>query len=234
MKKIIIFLMIFSSGIFAIDLLNDQKACENGDLKACATLGLLYYSNDNEKALKYLQIACDGDIYESCGILGTMYNVAKGVKQDYDKAFKYINKACMGGDQGACLDLGDMYASGNGVKQDYVKAKDIFERICEKKVDDFYKNTACTRLATFYNEGLGVKMDKQKAIVINRKTCDRGGLSSIRACFKYAVYNYDLGEKQKAVEYFKKACEIDNIDKMHDHTLIKIRQIACDNYNVLK
>ena len=47
-----------------------QKACDQGILPSCASLGSLYQdAGDSGKARKYFQKACDGGVAEACGLL---------------------------------------------------------------------------------------------------------------------------------------------------------------------
>jgi hypothetical protein len=47
-----------------------QKACDQGILPSCASLGTLYQdAGDGSNARKYFQKACDGGVAEACGLL---------------------------------------------------------------------------------------------------------------------------------------------------------------------
>ena len=49
---------------------------------------------DDFKALKFYQKACDLNDGSGCSNLGSMYEEGKGVKQDDLKALKFYQKAC--------------------------------------------------------------------------------------------------------------------------------------------
>ena len=49
---------------------------------------------DDLKALKFSQKACDLNDGGGCSFLGLMYKEGKGVKQDDFKALKFFQKAC--------------------------------------------------------------------------------------------------------------------------------------------
>ena len=49
---------------------------------------------DDFKALKFFQKACDLNSGGGCSNLGVMYKKGKGVKQDDLKALKFFQKAC--------------------------------------------------------------------------------------------------------------------------------------------
>ena len=153
MKKIILALAFLSYFMFAEEVkeLTDEqintlvKVCEsgkdftneNGTVKyeeACATLGMIYENipvlgdlgvkQDLAKAFKFYKKACDGNDYEACSNLGTLYSEGQGegVKQDSKKAIKLYTKACDGGYAAGCSNLGVMYSRGQGVEKDFVKA----------------------------------------------------------------------------------------------------------------
>jgi len=46
-----------------------------------------------------LKKACDKGDIKICGTIGVLYELSKGVKQDYFKAKEYYSKACDGGDE---------------------------------------------------------------------------------------------------------------------------------------
>ena len=63
----------------------------------CSNLGLSYekgkgVKQDDFKALKFFQKACDLNLGVSCSQLGLMYEKGKGVKQDNFKALKFYLK----------------------------------------------------------------------------------------------------------------------------------------------
>ena len=65
----------------------------------CALLGFMYergkgVKQDDFKALKFYQKACDLNFSGGCSNLGLMYEKGKGVKQDDLKALKFYQKAC--------------------------------------------------------------------------------------------------------------------------------------------
>jgi TPR repeat protein len=78
-----------------------------------------------------LKKACDGGIAVGCFNLGTLYDFAQGVKQDYSKAFEYYKKACDGGEVAGCTILGYSYDNGRGVKQNKSTAKEFYGKACD-------------------------------------------------------------------------------------------------------
>jgi len=99
--------------------------CKTG--AECVDLGFKYITGkdvkqDDFKAVKFFQKACDLNFRGGCSFLGLMYGKGKGVKQDDFKAVKFYQKACDLNDGSGCSNLGLMYEKGKGVKQDDFKA----------------------------------------------------------------------------------------------------------------
>ncbi|WP_162983264.1 tetratricopeptide repeat protein, partial [Helicobacter mehlei] len=68
------------------------------------------------------------DAYNS---LGLMYNIGKGVEQDYSKALQYYQKAAEMGNAFSYYNLGVMYKKGYGVGQDKEMADQYFKKACD-------------------------------------------------------------------------------------------------------
>ena len=71
--------------------------CKTG--AECAYLGFKYVigkdvKQDDFKALKFYQKACDLNYGSGCFNLGVMYEKGKGVRKSNPKALKYYGKAC--------------------------------------------------------------------------------------------------------------------------------------------
>ena len=95
--------------------------CKTG--AECVELGFKYITGkgikqDDFKAFKFFQKACDLNDGSGCSNLGLMYKKGKGVKQDDFKAVKFYQKACGLNAGSGCSNLGFMYKEGKGVKQD--------------------------------------------------------------------------------------------------------------------
>ena len=118
-----------------------EKACENGQVNACKTLGELYLTGKGlevnySKANYYVGKACDADDFEACAVLGTMHARAMGVRRNLDRAKELFTKSCDGQNGYGCLLLGKMYNSGFGVKLDPTKALNLFEKSCSLGLED--------------------------------------------------------------------------------------------------
>jgi len=100
MKKIVITvacgMVLFAAGD-NIEVL--QKACDSGNAKSCAAVGLLYekgqgLEQDYKKASELYSKACDMRDANACEALGLLYNDGKGIKQNHKKASELFSKAC--------------------------------------------------------------------------------------------------------------------------------------------
>ena len=109
MKKIILIIGLLFSMVAAKDI--DPKEletnCNNGDMKACSSLGNLYdkgkgVEQNYQKAFQLYQKACDGEYLEGCINLGVLYYKGNGVEQNYQIAAQLCQKACDGGNSEMC------------------------------------------------------------------------------------------------------------------------------------
>ncbi len=94
-----------------------KASCDNGNAKACVTLGNLYASKpknrvNNLMASTFYESACaSGAERFGCWYAG-LYKLSQeeGVVQDIDLGLKYLNKACyLGQNSFACYDLANYY-----------------------------------------------------------------------------------------------------------------------------
>ena len=114
-----------------------EKAIALGDNGGYAHLGNVYYElQDYYNTKKYYEIACNkgnGDSYQSepCFNLGLMYDLGKGVQQDYHKSYELYKKACDLKSGVACNSLGFLYGNGLGVRQNLSTAKQYYGKACD-------------------------------------------------------------------------------------------------------
>lgn len=198
----------------------DKKACytlfEKGDIKglqgicdskvglACMFVGLEFHLQENiAQAKVWFKKGCDYNEPNSCGMLGVFYLGEK----NYTQAFTFFTKACNGGERMACNNLGAFYEKGWGVERSGEKALGLFVKACEKGV-----GFGCGNAGRFYHFGkAGVKKDFIKARSYYTKAC---GLDVAEACYLVGGM-YENGEggakdEAKALDMYKKACELDN------------------------
>jgi len=87
---------------------NAQKACSLGIVKACFSIGNLYYKGkvsgtiDMPKAIKYLDKACIKNHSVSCAYLGWIYKHGEGVAADIAQSTVFLKKSCSLGYNKAC------------------------------------------------------------------------------------------------------------------------------------
>ena len=87
-----------------------------------------------------------------------MYNMERGVPQDYAEAVKWYRKAAEQGLQIAQTNLGVMYGQGHGVPQDYAEAVKWYRKAAEQ-------GNALGQhvLGVMYDQGRGVPQDYVQA-----------------------------------------------------------------------
>lgn len=113
-----------------------SKACDSGELRACAKMAIAYYEGngvekDFTKAAGLFQRLCDQGLMSGCAMLGALYAEGKGVAQDTSRAISLITKACDGNEFDACAVLGSMYFNGTGVGKDLKRASAYFTKACD-------------------------------------------------------------------------------------------------------
>jgi len=104
-----------------------RLAAEQGDAKAQAYLGWMYFKRlDNKEAVYWFRLAAEqGDPLGQSG-LGVMFRRGIGVLQDNKEAAKWFRLAAEQGNAAAQSSLGVLYYSGTGVLQDYKEAAKWF------------------------------------------------------------------------------------------------------------
>ena len=104
-------------------------------------LGMDYYhAGKYGPAVIYHYKACILGSASGCNHAGYMYDMGKGVMQDYTIASKYFTLACNGGNSMGCSNLGSLYEWGQGVKQSDEKAKYYYEKSCKLKNSEGCRN----------------------------------------------------------------------------------------------
>lgn len=172
-----------------------------------ATVSALLFANDQltQEQIMQAQKMCESGNMRSCAAIGEVYQFGLyGIKLDFIKAMKFHKKACGGKIFNSCFNLGAMHENGQGVEQDYKIAVLLYEEAC----DGGYA-LGCSNIGTMYYDGRGVKKDIEKGAIYFKRGCDIGNFVS---CYNFAVYNYDKGDKSKAKEYTKKACDLGKDD----------------------
>ena len=115
-------------------------------------------------------------------------------------------QSCTGGNLEACCEVGDNYRFAHGVEMDDKKAARYYKMACD---GNYY--VGCEKLAGYY-DGEDKEEEKESARLY-KLACDNGTNMS---CFS-AGLNYRSGtgvkkDLSKAIEYFKKDIEINQLD----------------------
>ena len=107
-----------------------EKACDDGDMKGCASLGLAYEHGlgvkaSSIKAKKYYEKACSNDYMFACLSLVRLEMYKALHSKDYSAVIKLKARACEGGIGEACHELGSYYED-----VDKTKALEYYEKGC--------------------------------------------------------------------------------------------------------
>ena len=113
-----------------------------------------YGRGDYATAYKiWLPLAEQGHV-NAQGTLGFLYDMGRGVKQDFGEAVKWYREAAEQGNAEAQYNLGNNYRNGQGVPQDYTEAIKWLRKAAEQGYPEAYNN-----LGIMYVFGLGVPKD---------------------------------------------------------------------------
>ena len=145
--------------------------------------GRAYLQGDYQTAaILYRPMAEHGDA-EAPLILGSMYDVGRGVRQDYGEAFKWYRLAAEHGNARAQWKLGAMYDIGLGVSQDNMEAMKWW-RLAAEQGDAF----AQLNLGAKYDHGRGVPKDLKEAVKWYRLSAEQGNaFAQEKLAWKYLL-----------------------------------------------
>jgi len=111
--------------------------------------GLEAYKQGNYKiAAEHFKKVCDRGFAGGCYNLGILYDMGKGVQQNYSKAAELYTKA---------------------LQQNYSKAAELFKKACDGGIAK-----GCYNLSILYHNGQGVSMNKSKAFKYLMKAVKQG------------------------------------------------------------
>jgi len=144
-------------------------------------------------------------------------NFAKGMhaynNHDYITAAELFKKACDSGYAAGCNNLGVLYESGQGVSQNYSMAVKLFEKACEKSVN----NGVCYKFVGLFNimytTNIGTKQDYSFDAKIFKEYCNSNNNEKIAiGCNNLGLLYADgKGVKKNyftASMLYQKACNI--------------------------
>lgn len=189
--------------------------CEQGKLEECNKLGNLYntgmgVSQDMDKAIQFLGIACNGNISYACTNLGIKYRVDFfGVEKDNAKAVEYFLKAVKLYEKAcdsrygsmSCLKVVNICNIDNKIKESYIDLATSYVKSCAN--GDMKQ---CFKLGRWYDEGIGVERNTSKAMELYEKSCD-GKVA--RGCNE-AAKKYNSKDKAKSFSLFFKSSEMND------------------------
>lgn len=111
-----------------------------------------------------------------------------------------LNILSESGDDYASLDLGNRYYHGIGVKQNPQKGMKYLNDLAKKGLPEAY-----IVLGNIYCKGEGVEKNVDKGVAYYEKAAAAG---SAQGFYNLGVYNENSGNKDKAIEFYKKASEL--------------------------
>ncbi len=230
MKKIVL-LAIALTVFVSVELWADYKdQCSSGDIQACYQLGKAYaegkgVERDEEIAKMYLDIACKYGVAEACE------QPSHNGKEDAERVeavtpvltppdIERIKRQCQSGDMEECYKAGLLYqergesSKGKEKKMALLKlANSFFDLSCE---GDVYRG--CAETAFYYAASSSKKPDYLKAREYARKACEHNvGSGCYLLSFLFREGKGVLRDssisthyKQKAVEFYKSTCRLNN------------------------
>ncbi|MEM1086992.1 MAG: tetratricopeptide repeat protein [Pseudomonadota bacterium] len=168
------------------------------------------FANDQSRALKFLERACDGNDPDGCFYLGGLLSLDNGQFKDFQKASKAFQKGCGLGQLDACGSVGYNMRFGY---QGYEADRDRAEAYLWASCDAGNRNPDACALAAEYvrnNSDRRTELAKTREILETACDADEGDFS--RACFAFVEYlEHGVGGEDPfpkgASEFYLKSCE---------------------------
>jgi hypothetical protein len=144
-----------------------QRRVDRGE----ASWGALTKAQQREmnKVIGLLRKAADQGDALAQNILGLLYALGQGAKQDFGEAVRWYRKAAAQGHADAQCHLAAAYAKGQGVKQDLGEAVRLF-----RKAADQGDGNAQFNLGVMYAQGQGAQQDFAEAARWRRMAAEKG------------------------------------------------------------
>lgn len=160
-----------------------------------------FRSGDYELALEELKpLAVHGDARAQL-YLGSMYEMGKGVTQDYREAMRWYSRAAARGHPFAQTNIGHMYQLGLGVPVNYEKAMDWYRLAADKGDVGSQLN-----IGYMYQSGLGVSQSYEDAADWYRLAARRGdGIAQFNLGYLYFYGKGVTKDRKSAHMYFSLA-----------------------------
>jgi TPR repeat protein len=161
-------------GNYSVALKQARPLAEQGDARAQAILGLIYYngrgvSQDYAQGVAWFRKSAAQGNADAQNELGRAYYFGKGVPQDFVESASWSRKAADQGHSGAELNMGIDYEKGHGVPQDYKEAAAWYLKAALQG-----RPEAECDLANLYENGLGTAIDDSVAFGWYLKSAEQG------------------------------------------------------------
>lgn len=150
----------------------------------------LFDAERYEEAVGPIQEAAEAGSAEAQNVLGWMYDMGKGLKQDQEEAVRWYRKAVAQGHASAQFNLGVSYANGRGVEADEEEAVRWYRKAAEQG----HARAQCL-LGVEYVLGPGVEADAKIALRWFLKSAERGDANA--QSFVGAAYLFDRGDRSE-------------------------------------
>ena len=137
---------------------------------ACVLAGVLFSAAAADRGLPQAiyQAARKGDAVAQYRV-GEIYDLGRGVAQDYREAVQWYRRSAEQGYAQAQFALGEMYKNGDGVAKDLAQAAHWYRLAAEQG-----NPGAQLLLGVLHESGLGVALDFREAAKWYRQSADRG------------------------------------------------------------
>ena len=167
----------------ADDVTGCTRACDDGFVEDCVTLGVMYLDGsavgvDRDRAVGLFHTACGKDPFSArgCLLLADAYHAGIVPGKAHAEENALYRRACEGGANLGCVVAGQLLVSGHGVDRDPAPGRTTLLhpglRICGNA-------EACLELGKLVQRGEGAKKNPERALSLFRKAC---GLGLAEAC----------------------------------------------------
>lgn len=106
---------------------------------------------------------------KAMNLIGYMYNIGRGVRENHEEAFKWYRRAAEAGLSISQFNLGLMYQHGRGVNKDINEAVKWFLKAAAQNDPD-----AEMKMGYLAAKGIGIKQDYQQAMKWFRRASEHG------------------------------------------------------------
>ena len=166
-----------------------EVAEEEKDADAWFNLGMIYYSEATEEALRKsfdcFMKAAEMGYKDAYHCIGGAYFDGRGVEKDWGKAREWYQKGAEAGDVMSKLHLAQCYKSGIGGEKDYAEAMKLYRQIASRR--NLYGkynhevSVAQYEIGNMYMKGLGVETDFRQAFDWIRLAAENGNIAAENA-----------------------------------------------------